>query len=113
MWRRRNSDTPKKKRVNHSSGARFILSALGFALIALSPVIGLLPGPGFVILFPVGLALVLQNSRWAKKRYVDFKRRWPRTGRWTDWALRRPRHSVRPETIDLPIVGEVRTDGRG
>jgi hypothetical protein len=26
---------------------------------------------------------------WAKRRYVDFKRKQPKIGRWTDWGLRR------------------------
>ena len=47
------------------------------------------PGPGFVILSPLGLMLALQNSAWAKRRYVRFKRRHPRYGDWTDRVMRR------------------------
>ena len=51
--------------------------------------IGPLPGPGFLVLFPVGLMLCLQNSAWAKRRYVRFKWRHPRYGDWTDRVMRR------------------------
>jgi hypothetical protein len=58
-------------------------------LIILSPIVGALPGPGGVFVFAAGLGLMLKNSAWAKRRYVAFKRRWPRQGRWADWGLRR------------------------
>jgi hypothetical protein len=62
---------------------------LGVILIAMTPLLGPLPGPGGIILFGLGLGLILRNSRWAKKRYVDFKRRYPKSGGWADWGLRR------------------------
>lgn len=65
------------------------LFVLGVLLMLVSPLIGALPGPGFIILFPIGLALALRNSRWAKRRYVHFKRWQPKAGRWADWGLRR------------------------
>lgn len=101
-----------KKRWRYTSGSRFALALLGFLLILLSPVVGAIPGPGFIIVFPIGLALVLQNSRWAKKRYVDFKRRFPHYGKWTDWAMRRRRHKVLPDDFELPIFGKVKTGGK-
>ena len=64
-------DKQAKKRWKYTSGSRFLLTVIGFTLILISPIIGAIPGPGFIIVFPIGLALVLQNSRWAKKRYVD------------------------------------------
>ena len=78
------NDKLAKKRWKYTSGSRFLLAVIGFTLILISPIIGAIPGPGFIIVFPIGLALVLQNSRWAKKRYVDFKRRFPQYGKWTD-----------------------------
>ncbi|VAV91169.1 hypothetical protein MNBD_ALPHA04-2132 [hydrothermal vent metagenome] len=98
-----------KKRWNHTSGSRFALSIVGVLLILVSPVIGAIPGPGFIIIFPIGLALVLQNSRFAKKRYVDFKRRFPQYGKWTDWAMRRRRHKQLPDDFQLPYFGKVKT----
>jgi hypothetical protein len=86
-------------RVMESKGAwrRFIdhpvtewaIFGVGVILILLSPVVGALPGPGGVIVFALGLALVLKTSRWARRRYVRFKRWQPKAGRWTDWGLRR------------------------
>ena len=101
-----------KKRWKYTSGSRFALAVLGFTLILISPIIGAIPGPGFIIVFPIGLALVLQNSRWAKKRYVDFKRRFPNYGKWTDWAMRRRHHKVLPDDFELPIFGKVKTGNR-
>ena len=65
------------------------LFALGVILLAVSPLVGAIPGPGGVIVAGIGLALVLKTSMWAKRRYVKFKRWKPKAGRWTDWALRR------------------------
>jgi Putative transmembrane protein (PGPGW) len=73
------------------------LFVLGVALMIISPIIGALPGPGFIIVFPVGLGLSLKYSRWAKRRYVQFKRRWPKHGRWADWGLRRASAKRRAE----------------
>ena len=68
----------------------------GVLLIILSPVVGAIPGPGGVFVFAAGLALVLKTSRWAKRRYVRFKRWQPKVGRWADWGLRR-RSALRRE----------------
>ena len=77
---------------------RFLLLGIGWLLIAVTPVIGPLPGPGGLITFGLGAGLVLKNSLWAKKRYCRFKRRHPRYGHWTDWSLRRAsarrRHAI-------------------
>ncbi|MEH6827027.1 PGPGW domain-containing protein [Parasphingorhabdus sp.] len=106
-------DKLAKKRWKYTSGSRFLLTVVGFTLILISPIIGAIPGPGFIIVFPIGLALVLQNSRWAKKRYVDFKRRFPNYGKWTDWAMRRRHHKTLPDDFELPIFGKVKTGNRG
>jgi hypothetical protein len=65
------------------------LVALGFVLIALTPLVGPIPGPGGVIVFAAGAGLVLKYSGWAKRFYVRLKRRHPNKGRWADWSLRR------------------------
>jgi len=62
---------------------------LGVLLMIASIPVGALPGPGGIFVFAAGLALVLKTSMWAKRRYVDFKRKQPKIGRWTDWGLRR------------------------
>ena len=61
----------------------------GLVLMVLSPVVGLIPGPGGLFVFAGGLGLTLKYSRWAKRQYVGFKRRWPKQGAWVDWGLRR------------------------
>ena len=71
-------------------GVRLSLLALGCLLIVVSPLVGAIPGPGGVFVFAGGLALILKNSLWARRRYVRLKRRWPRWGHWADWGMRRP-----------------------
>lgn len=65
------------------------LFILGCLLIVASPFVGIVPGPGGIIVFAVGAGLVLKYSEWAKRQYVRFKRRHPNKGRWTDWSMRR------------------------
>jgi len=77
------------QRLRSNAQVRTALFCVGVVLIAVSPIIGALPGPGFIILFPIGLMLCLQNSAWAKRRYVRFKRRHPRYGDWSDRVMRR------------------------
>ncbi len=74
---------------------RLCLLVVGLVLIGIAPLVGIVPGPGGVVVFALGLALVLQNSRWAKRRYVHFKRRWPKHGDWADWGLRRQSYKRR------------------
>jgi hypothetical protein len=68
---------------------RTILFVTGLLLIAASPLVGAIPGPGGVIVFAAGLALSLRYSEWAKRVYVRFKRSHPKKGAWADWGLRR------------------------
>ena len=77
------------KKLGHNAHVRLCLVGLGWLLMAVSPLAGLLPGPGGIFVFAFGLGLVLKNSAWARRRYVALKRRWPRHGRWADWGLRR------------------------
>ena len=62
---------------------------VGVVLVLLSPLAGIIPGPGGIFIFAIGLAMVLKTSMWAKRRYVHFKRWQPKAGRWADWGLRR------------------------
>ena len=73
------------------------LFVTGIVLMIISPLFGVLPGPGGIIVFAAGLALVLKYSEWAKRKYVAFKRRHPNKGRWTDWGMRRPSARRREE----------------
>lgn len=83
------------QRLRQNALVRLTLFGLGCLLMILAPVVGVLPGPGGVILFPLGLALALQNSIWAKRLYGRFKRRHPRYAAWTDRIMRRPSHARR------------------
>jgi hypothetical protein len=71
---------------------RLLMLALGPALIVLSPIVGLIPGPGGLIVLLAGVAITLQSSQVAKRVYVRAKRRWPGLGHWSDKGLRRPSH---------------------
>jgi hypothetical protein len=64
--------------------------AVGVVLLLISPLVGVIPGPGGIVVAGIGLALILKTSMWAKRHYVRFKRWQPKAGRWSDWALRRP-----------------------
>jgi hypothetical protein len=76
---------------------RQCLVALGFVLIALTPLVGPIPGPGGIIVFGAGLSLILKYTGWAKRVYVRLKRKHPNKGRWADWSLRRPSARRREE----------------
>jgi len=75
--------------LGRNETVRFSLFLLGCALLFSAPLIGLLPGPGGIVAVAAGLSLALKNSAWAKRRYVEFKKRWPKYGSWCDWGLRR------------------------
>lgn len=68
---------------------RTALFVLGLVLMIVSPLLGVLPGPGGIIVFGAGLGLTLKYSQWAKRRYVGFKRQHPKKGAWADWGMRR------------------------
>ena len=86
---------------------------LGILLMIASIPVGALPGPGGIFVFAAGLALVLKTSMWAKRRYVRFKRKQPKVGRWADWGLRRRsakrREAMRKarEAMGLPPADEL------
>jgi hypothetical protein len=73
----------------------------GWALILGAIAIGPLPGPGPLIVAPVGMAMVLKNSRWAKKRYSRFGRTHPEYGQWLNWMLGRSKRQGRPPLPDF------------
>jgi hypothetical protein len=75
--------------LNANEAMRVAQLVVGVLLIIVTPLVGVLPGPGGVVVFGVGLGLILRNSAWAKRRYVAFKRKRPKMGGWADWGLRR------------------------
>ncbi len=78
-----------RRRWDENLAVRYALVTVGVLLIAVTPLIGPIPGPGGIITFGAGLSLILKYTGWAKRLYVRFKRRHPNKGRWTDWSLRR------------------------
>jgi hypothetical protein len=63
---------------------------LGVLLMLVAPIIGIpTPGPLGIFIFAFGLALVLRNSSWARRRYVRYTRRYPRVQRAVNFGLRR------------------------
>ena len=68
---------------------RTALFALGILLMITGIAIGPLPGPGFLIVFPLGLMLCLQNSAWAKRVYFSFIWRHPSYCAWAYRIMRR------------------------
>ena len=59
-------------------GARLLLLAVGWVLIAGGVVLALLPGHLGVPLLAIGLILVLRNSYKAKRQFIHWQRRHPR-----------------------------------
>ncbi len=57
---------------------RWLLLALGLAIIAAGVVISPLPGPGGIPVMVLGLMLVLRNSFWARKQFIKVQRAHPR-----------------------------------
>lgn len=86
------------REFRHSKPVRTALFVTGILLLMMAPIVGLLPGPGGIFVFAAGMALALQNSDWAKRQYVRFKRRQPKAGHWMDWGLRR-RSAKRREAL--------------
>ena len=65
---------------------------LGVLLMLVAPIIGIpTPGQFGIFIFGFGFALVLRNSRWARRRYLWHTRRHPRVRRAVDFGLRRKR----------------------
>ena len=89
------------QRLRSTAQVRLTLFCLGILLMIVAVIIGPLPGPGFLIVFPIGLMLCLQNSAWAKRIYVRFKRRHPRYAGWTDRIMRRGSAARRRERAAL------------
>jgi hypothetical protein len=95
-------------RTSRHPALRFTLFWTGVLLLILTPFVGAIPGPGGVFVFAGGLALMLQNSHWAKRRFVHTKRRWPRFGHYADMGLRRASARRRRERDkqETPSAGE-------
>ena len=80
---------------------------LGFLLMAVGPLLlAPTPGPFGTIVFAFGLALILRNSPWARRRYVRYSRRYPRVQKMVNFGLRRKqkRKIAAPVTAAATVV---------
>ena len=80
-------DRPTRRRSHPA--VRIALLVVGVLLVLSAPVVGALPGPGGIFVFAGGLALLLRNSLWVRRRFARLKRRWPKLGEMADFGLRR------------------------
>ena len=107
MWTRR-----QWHRFIDRPAVEWAIFGIGVFLMLLSPLAGIIPGPGGIFVFAIGLAMVLKTSMWAKRHYVRFKSWQPKAGRWADWGLRRQsakrREVIRKdrEAIGCPLSAE-------
>ncbi len=85
----------------NSKGYRWAMLLLGWLLVLAAPLLGPIPGPGAMIVLPIGLAVILKHSLWAKKRYARAARTHPSYARWADWAMRRSKVTERPPFPDI------------
>lgn len=77
-----------------------------------APIIGIpTPGPLGILIFGFGLALVLRNSRWARRRYLLHTRRYPRVRRAIDFGLRRKRKPKHLPPAQSRLDGDVQAQG--
>lgn len=82
---------------------------LGVLLMLVAPIIGIpTPGPLGIFIFGFGFALVLRNSRWARRRYLRYTRRYPRVRRAVDFGLRRKR---KPKLADPALAVDAQPTG--
>ncbi len=100
------------QRLRSNAQVRLALFILGVVMMAIAPIVGILPGPGFIILFPLGLMLCLQNSAWAKRIYVRFKWRHPRYAAWTDRVMRRTSAARKRERAALDAIKKAAFHGK-
>ncbi len=71
--------------------------AFGCLLILVAPIIGIpAPGPLGLVIAGFGFALVLRNSRWTRRRYLHYTRRYPKVRKAVDFGLRRKRGKRAP-----------------
>jgi hypothetical protein len=88
---------------------RIVYLGTGWVMVlVITPMVGVLPGPGGIFIFAGGLALLLKNSNWVKRLYTRYSRRFPRHGRLIDRVLRRPsapRGRARPAELKPSVRG--------
>jgi hypothetical protein len=96
--------------LRQNPALRLAAFILGCLLMIAAPLAGLLPGPGGIFLFAIGLGLALRSSIWAKRRYVKLKKKQPKLGGWADWGLRRASAKRRGEVAKRKEAGPKEVD---
>lgn len=89
------------KKWSDSNIYRWAMLVLGWLLVIGAPLLGPIPGPGPLLILPIGLAIILKHSLWAKKRYARLARIHPEYGNWSNWAMRRSKVKERPPFPDI------------
>lgn len=76
--------------VMRSRPMRLAQIGLGGMLMLAAPIAAIpTPPPVGTVVFAVGLALVLRNSRWAKRRYLRWTKRYPKVRKAVNFGLQR------------------------
>ena len=94
-------EEPKRTNWRDGNAYRLAMLSLGWLLVISAPLLGPIPGPGALLILPIGLAIILKHSLWAKKRYARAARTYPSYARWADWAMRRSKVTERPPFPDI------------
>ena len=69
---------PQDKRPGGFTVKKIVLLAIGWMLLVIGPIIGLLPGPGGFPITAAGLILLLSQSYMAKRIFLRWCQRHPR-----------------------------------
>jgi hypothetical protein len=94
-------EQPDRTSWRDSNAYRMVMLWLGWLLVLGAPLLGPIPGPGALLILPIGLAIILKHSLWAKKRYARAARLHPQYANWANWAMRRSKVTERPPFPDI------------
>ena len=105
-------NTRAERRTGKPSAMKRLAMFWGGAfLVIISPLVGVIPGPGGIVVFAAGFGLMLRGSRWVKKKYARFKRRHPKKGDWADFGLQRGSYKRRQARLKAEAAGAGTADG--
>lgn len=103
-----------RERWYHLGGtrvSRVVMMTVGTLCCIIAPILGPIPGPWSIMLFGFGFGLLLKASLWVKKRFVRFKKKYPKSGAWVDWGLRRGSYIRRKERDGAVAKEQTPTSG--
>ena len=94
-------EVPPMRRGKPLTGPARIGAILGgWVLIVISPLVGIIPGPGGIPVLLAGLILVLQNSRLARRQFVRLSHRFPK------WLM--PLRRMLKGGLKMPTAADLR-----